>query len=69
MANNLFIAFYVYVCVCIYIYIYIYIYGLPKIHKDGVPLWLILSMVGSAQQKVASWLSSVLQPVLEHFKD
>ena len=24
-------------------------------------------MVGSAQQKVARWLSSVLQPVLEHF--
>ena len=44
-----------------------YLYGLPKIHKDGVPLRPILSMVGSAQQKVASWLSSVLQPVLEHF--
>ena len=43
------------------------LYGLPKIHKDGVPLRPILSMVGSAQQKVASWLSSVLQPVLEHF--
>ena len=27
----------------------------------------ILSMVGSAQQKVASWLSSGLQPMLEHF--
>ena len=40
---------------------------LPKIHEDGVPLRPILSMVGSAQQKVASWLSLVLQPVLEHF--
>ena len=43
------------------------LYGLPKIHKDGVPLRPILSMVGLAQQKVASWLSSVFQPVLEHF--
>ena len=34
------------------------LYGLPKIHKDGVLLRPILSMVGSAQQKVASWLSS-----------
>ena len=42
-------------------------YGLPKIHKDGVLLRPILSMVGSAQQKVASWLSSVLRPVLENF--
>ena len=44
------------------------LYCLPKTHKDAVPLRLILSMVGSAQQKVASWLSSVLQPVLEHFR-
>ena len=43
------------------------LYGLPKIHKDVVPLRPILSTVSSAQQKVASWLSSVLQPVLEHF--
>ena len=43
------------------------LYGLPKIHKDGVPLWPILSMFASAQQKVANWLSSVLQPILEHF--
>ncbi len=40
------------------------LYGLPKIHKDGVPLRPMLSMVGSAQQNVASWLSSVLQPVI-----
>ena len=44
-----------------------HLYGLPKILKDGVPLQPVLSMVGSAQQKVTSWLSSVLQPVLEHF--
>ena len=43
------------------------LYGQPEIHKDGFPLRPILSMTGSAQQKVASWLSSVLQPVLEHF--
>ena len=46
---------------------YLRLYGLPKIHKNGVPLLPVLSMVGSAQQKAASWLSSVLQTVLEHF--
>ena len=44
------------------------LYGLTKLHKDDIPLRPILSMVGSAQQKFASWLSSVLQPVLEHFR-
>ena len=43
------------------------LYGLPKIHKDGVPLRPILPMVGYALQKVANWLSTVLQPCLEHF--
>lgn len=38
------------------------LYGLPKIHKDGVPVRPILSMVGSAQHKVAQWLSTLLEP-------
>ena len=42
------------------------LYGLSKIHKDGVPLRPILSMVDSGRQKVSSWLSSVRQTVLEH---
>ena len=39
-------------------------YGLPKIHKQDVPLRLILSMTGSAQHRLAQWLTSVIDPVL-----
>ena len=35
--------------------------------RDTVPLWLILSMEGSSQQKVAKWLDRILQPVLLHY--
>jgi hypothetical protein len=42
-------------------------YGLPKTHKPGVPLRPILSMIGSAQHKVAQWLKGVLQPVLDKY--
>lgn len=41
------------------------LYGLPKVHKAGVPLRPILSMVGSAQHELAKWLSTILKPVLE----
>ena len=43
------------------------LYGLPKTHKDKVPLIPILSMVGSSQQKVTKWLDRILQPVLMHY--
>lgn len=43
------------------------LYGLPKIHKDGVPLRPILSMIGSSQHKVAKWLAIMLQPVLQRY--
>ena len=39
-------------------------YGLPKIHKQDVPLRPILSMAGSAQHQLAQWLTSVIDPVL-----
>ena len=39
-------------------------YGLPKIHKQDVPLRSILSMTGSAQHQLAQWLTSVIDPVL-----
>ena len=42
-------------------------YGLPKTHKEGVPLRPILSMIGSSQHKVAQWLKGVLQPVLDKY--
>ena len=42
-------------------------YGLLKLHKKGVPLRPILSMVNSAQHKLAKFLNDQLCPVLEHF--
>ena len=38
-------------------------YGLPKTHKDNVPLRPILSMCGSAQHNLAKWLNTVIEPV------
>lgn len=38
-------------------------YGLPKVHKNNVPVRPILSMTGSAQHKLAKWLNTVLEPV------
>ena len=43
------------------------LYGLPKTHKTDVPLRPILSLVGSAQHKVAKFLNFVLEPVSEKF--
>jgi hypothetical protein len=42
-------------------------YGLPKLHKDGVPLRPILSMTKSATEPVSRWLTEMLQPVQERF--
>ena len=42
-------------------------YGLPKIHKPGIPLCLILSMCHSAQHSLAKWLVEVLNPVQEFY--
>ena len=39
-------------------------YGLPKIHKQDVPLRPILSMTGSAHHQLAQWLTSVIDHVL-----
>ena len=38
-------------------------YGVPKIHKEAVPLRPILSMVGSPQHATAKWLAELLKPV------
>ena len=40
------------------------LYGLPKTHKEDLPLRPILSMIGSAQHSLAKWLTSMLDPVL-----
>ena len=42
-------------------------YGLPKTHKNDVPLSPILSMTGSVQHQLAKWLTSVFNPVLQLF--
>ena len=42
-------------------------YGLPKIHKQDVPLRPILSRTGSAQHQLVQWLSSVIDPVLSFY--
>ena len=42
-------------------------YRLPKIHKSGIPLRLILSMCHSTQHSLAKWLVEVLNPVLEFY--
>ena len=44
-------------------------YGLPKTHKENVPLRPILSMIGSSQHEIAKWLSEILEPVLKRVKD
>ena len=39
-------------------------YGLPKIHKQIVPLRPNVSITGSAQHQLVQWLTSVIDPVL-----
>ena len=43
-------------------------YGLTKIHKKHIPLRPILSIVNSAQHKIAEFLNDQLYHVLEHFQ-
>ena len=44
-------------------------YGLPKVHKENVPLRPILSTVCSTQRPVAEYLKSLLQPVQEKYSN
>ena len=41
-----------------------HMYGLPKLHKQGVPLRLVLSATGTYNFKLAKWLNSILQPLI-----
>lgn len=43
------------------------LYGLPKVHKNDVPLRPILSMINSAQHKLAKWLVKLLEPVIKFY--
>ena len=40
-------------------------YGLPKTHKENIPLRPILSLIGSSQNKLAKWLAEIFPPVLK----
>ena len=42
-------------------------YGVPKIHKEGIPLRPILSMINAPQHKVAKWLAEQLKPVVRKY--
>ena len=41
-------------------------YGLPKVHKDGIPLRPILASTGSFNHECAKWLSDILSPFRSH---
>ena len=41
-----------------------HMYGLPKLHKQGVPLRPVLSATGTYNFKLAKWLNSILQPLI-----
>ena len=42
-------------------------YGLPKKHKENIPLRPILSMIGSSQHELATWLVEILVPILKSY--
>ncbi|KAG8237323.1 hypothetical protein J437_LFUL014488, partial [Ladona fulva] len=42
------------------------LYGLPKIHKDGVPLRPIVSAINSPTYNLAKYLASLLSPLVGH---
>ena len=42
------------------------LYGLPKLHKDNVPMRPILSSIGSYNHECAAWLSEILTPLRHH---
>src|SRR5262249_33708137 len=39
-------------------------YGLPKIHKENVPLRPIVSTIGSTNYKLAKYLNDLLKPLI-----
>jgi len=46
-----------------------YFYGLPKTHKQGVPLRPIISSCNSVTRPLDSWLASVLSPFMGSFSN
>ena len=39
-------------------------YGLPKIHKPGIPLWPIISSIGTVTSNTAKELAKILKPLV-----
>ena len=44
-----------------------HVFGLPKLHKAGIPMRPIPSMVNALQYQMAKWLTEILQPVVAKF--
>ena len=44
-------------------------YGLPRLNKDGVPLWPILSMINEVQHELAKWLAELIKPVINKYSN
>ncbi|CAH2217173.1 jg12081 [Pararge aegeria aegeria] len=42
------------------------LYGLPKIHKEGVPIRPIVSQIDSPNYELANHISTILQPLVGH---
>ena len=40
------------------------LYGLPKVHKDGIPMRPVISMINTSQYRIAKYLDSKLKPLL-----
>ena len=40
-------------------------YGLPKIHKDGVPLRPIVASYSSPTARLGKWLSTLFRPLMQ----
>lgn len=40
------------------------IYGLPKIHKEGIPLRPIVNTIGSPTYDLAKYLAKILKPLV-----
>ena len=43
------------------------LYGIPKTHKDNVPMRPILSMTKTAYEPLSKWLAEKLRPIETHF--
>ena len=41
-----------------------HLYGLPKVHKQDIPLWPIVSFVSSLTYQLSKFLSSLLSPIV-----